>query len=320
MPTQDSYRAPAWLPGGHIQTVWPLLLKGPLPPYQRERWDTPDGDFIDLDWLPHVPGAPLVILFHGLEGSSRSGYARSLMRHLASLGWNGVVPHFRGCSGEPNRLPRSYHAGDADEIGWILERIATRHPTLPRYAAGVSLGGNALLLWLGRQREAARDTIDRAAAIYAPLNFSATGHILGTGITRFYGQHFLATLKRNADTKLALHPGLFDREAMLRSRTLYEFDNIVTAPLHGFRDADDYWLQASSKPHLKHVSLPTLVLNPLNDPFLPAHYLPGPGEVSREIRLEHPRRGGHVGFVGGRWPGELNWLPGRLVRFFTQGA
>lgn len=313
----SAYVAPRWLPGGHLQTIWPLLRKGPLPDFRRERWDTPDGDFIDLDWLPHRPGAPLVILFHGLEGSSRSPYARSLMRHLAARGWNGVVPHFRGCSGEPNRQPRAYHSGDADEIGWILERLAALHPRVPRYAAGVSLGGNALLLWLGTRGLAASHIVSAAAAICPPLDLSAAGHNLGRGFNRLYTRHFLATLKANAALKLQRHPGLFDAEAMLRATNLYEFDNLVTAPLHGFLNTDDYWLRASSKPHLTGIRLPTLLINPLNDPFLPARHLPGGDEVSACIQLEQPAGGGHVGFVSGPWPGNLDWLPNRLVRFFT---
>jgi predicted alpha/beta-fold hydrolase len=316
-PSITRYIAPRWLPGGHAQTIWPLLRKGPLPDLRRERWDTPDGDFIDLDWLPHRPGAPLVVLFHGLEGSSESPYARSLMRMLTRLGWNGVVPHFRGCSGEPNRLPRAYHSGDADEIGWILERLATLHPQLPRYAAGVSLGGNALLLWLGTRGRDACQTIHAAAAVCPPLDMAAAGHNLSKGFNRLYTRHFLATLKHNAAAKLRQHPELFDLEAMLRTTNLYEFDNLVTAPLHGFRDTDDYWHRASSKAHLKEISIPTLVINPLNDPFLPASFLPSRKDVSSFVTLEQPEEGGHVGFVSGGWPGHLDWLPGRLVHFFT---
>ena len=316
-PSATHYTAPRWLPGGHAQTIWPLLRKGASPPLRRERWDTPDGDFIDLDWLPHQPGAPLVVLFHGLEGSSQSPYARSLMRMLARMGWNGVVPHFRGCSGEPNRLPRAYHSGDADEIGWILERLATLHPQLPRYAAGVSLGGNALLLWLGtRGRDACR-TLHAAAAICPPLDLTAAGHNLGKGFNRLYTRHFLATLKHNATAKLRQHPELFDLQAMLRATNLYEFDNLVTAPLHGFRNTDDYWLRASSKPHLGAICVPTLVINPLNDPFLPPSFLPTRKDVSPCVTLEQPTDGGHVGFVSGGWPGHLDWLPRRLVHFFT---
>jgi len=319
-PADTAYRAPRWLPGGHAQTIWPLLRKGRMPPFQRERWTTPDGDFIDLDWLPHRPGAPLVVLFHGLEGSSRSPYARSLMRHLAQLGWNGVVPHFRGCSGEPNLKARAYHSGDADEIGWILRRIAHRHPDAPRFAAGVSLGGNALLLWLGTRGEAAAALIERAVAICPPLDLAATGHTLAQGFNRVYTRHFLGTLKASALARLARHPGLFDPDAVRAAANLHQFDNLVTAPLHGYRDADDYWHRASSKPHLRGIRLPTLVINPKNDPFLPARHLPGPADVSAHVELEQPAEGGHVGFVSGPWPGRLDWLPRRLVRFFTTGA
>lgn len=318
-PPPGTYVAPRWLPGGHAQTIWPLLRKGSLPALHRERWDTPDGDFIDLDWLPLRPGAPLVVLFHGLEGSSRSPYARYLMRHLAERGWNGVIPHFRGCSGEPNRLPRGYHAGDAEEIGWILERLAARFPAQPRYAAGVSLGGNALLLWLGTRGISATRLIDAAAAICPPVDMNATGHVLAQGFNRLYTRHFLTTLKRNAAIKLGHHPGIFDGRAMWQARTLLEFDNLVTAPLHGFRNADEYWQQASSKPHLPGIRIPTLLLNPLNDPFLPAHHLPGPRDVSSTVRLEQPLEGGHVGFVSGAWPGHLDWLPLRILSFFQAG-
>lgn len=319
-PSPGDYRPPSWLPGGHLQTIWPLLCKGPRPPLQRERWSTPDGDFIDLDWLPHTPGAPLVVLFHGLEGSSDSPYARSLLRHLDSLGWNCVVPHFRGCSGEPNRLPRAYHAGDADELDWILERLAARHPDVPRFATGVSLGGNALLVWLGTRGSAAGRHLQAAAAICAPLDLAAMGHHLGRGVNRLYTRHFLATLKARALAKLRQHPGLFDPAAVRRARNLHAFDDLVTAPLHGFRGSDDYWRRASSKPLLPAITVPTLVLNPRNDPFLPAGHLPGAADVAPAICLEQPAQGGHVGFVSGPWPGQLDWLPRRLVRFFTEAG
>ena len=157
--TGEPYLAPAWLPGGHAQTIWPLLIKGPLPRYRRQRWDTPDEDFIDLDWIDGEAGAPCVVLFHGLEGSSRSHYARRLMHAVRLRGWHGVVVHFRGCSGEPNRLPRAYHSGDSQEIDWVLRRLHARgYPAL--FVAGVSLGGNALLKWLAEQASLAADVID----------------------------------------------------------------------------------------------------------------------------------------------------------------
>jgi hypothetical protein len=301
-----------------LQTIYPLLIKAPPPPYRRERWPTPDGDFIDIDWLDGAQDAPVLLLFHGLEGNSASHYATALMRAAAACGWTGAVAHFRGCSGEPNRLPRAYHSGDSDEVDWILRRLRRTHPRRRIHAAGVSLGGNALLKWLGERGGTAAETISGAAAVSAPLDLAACGHHLAKGLNRIYTRHFLATLKRNATIKLSRHPGIFDGGRMLRAGNLHQFDDAVTAPLHGFRDADDYWRQASSKPLLKDIGVPTLLLNARNDPFLPPSILPGPADVSPSVRLEQPREGGHAGFVAGAWPGRLDWLPQRLLRFFAQ--
>ena len=320
------YAAPRWLPGGHAQTLYPLLIKPEAPPYRRERWETPDGDFIDLDWIdgPAASGGfapkPLLVLFHGLEGSARSHYAISVMRAVARRGWTGVVPHFRGCSGELNRLPRAYHSGDSPEIDWVLRRLRQRFPERRICVAGVSLGGNALLKWLGEQEFLARPVVDAAAAICPPLDLAACGHHLARGFNRVYTRHFLGTLKAGARARLARHPGLYDRERMERARNLYEFDDVVTGPLHGYRDADEYWRLASSKPWLRHVRLPTLLVSPANDPFLPIAALPVParGELSADVRFEMPPQGGHVGFVDGTLPGHLDWLPQRLFTFFSQ--
>ena len=312
------YIAPSWLPGGHAQTIWPVVRKGAPPPYRRERWETPDADFIDVDWLDAAEeaDAPLVVLFHGLEGSSASHYAGALMRALARRGWAGAVPHFRGCSGETNRLPRAYHSGDSAEIDWILRRLRARFPQRTIFAAGVSLGGNALLKWAGEQEAAARDVVQAVAAVCAPLDLTAAGQALQQGFSLLYAKHFLVTLKASSAAKLARFPGLFDEQRMRRAKTLYEFDDAVTAPVHGFRDAGDYWRRASSKPWLPGVRLPTLVLNALNDPFLPRQALPGAKEVSASVMLEYPVGGGHVGFVSGPFPGHLDWLPRRLLAFF----
>ncbi|MBI4989914.1 MAG: hydrolase [Rhodocyclales bacterium] len=314
------YRAPVWLPGGHAQTIWPVLRKGAPPPYRRERWDTPDGDFIDIDWLEseQAADAPLVVLFHGLEGSSASHYAGALMRALARRGWAGAVPHFRGCSGEPNRLPRAYHSGDSAEIDWILRRMRSRFPQRTIFAAGVSLGGNALLKWAGEQEGAARDAVQAVAGVCAPLDLTAAGQALQQGLSLLYAKHFLVTLKGSSQAKLARFPGLFDEGRMRAAETLHDFDDAVTAPLHGFRDAADYWRRASSKPWLPGIRLPALVINALNDPFLPRQALPGAKEVSASVTLDYPAGGGHVGFVSGAFPGHLDWLPRRLLAFFDR--
>jgi predicted alpha/beta-fold hydrolase len=311
------YRAPAWLPGGHAQTIWPLLIKPALPPYRRQRWDTPDGDFIDLDRVDGAPAAPLLVLFHGLEGSSRSHYAIALMDAARRRGWHGVVPHFRGCSGELNRRPRAYHSGDSAEIDWILRRLRAEAPQRPLFAAGVSLGGNALLKWLGEQESAAARVVERAAAICPPLDLAACGDALAKGFNRFYTRHFLHTLKAVSRQRLAKFPGLFDERRMERATTLRQFDDVVTGPLHGFAGVDDYWTRASSKPWLRGIRIDTLVINPLNDPFLPRAAHPTAAELSATIRYETPTGGGHVGFVNGALPGKLDWLPDRLITHFS---
>jgi len=319
-PALTPYHAPAWLPGGHAQSIYPLLIK-PYPfPYHRERWETPDGDFIDLDWNDATHGfEPLVVLFHGLEGSSNSHYALSLMHSLKAIGWGGVVAHFRGCSGEANRLPRAYHSGDSAEVDWILRRLKQAHPERPLYAVGVSLGGNVLLKWLGEQGLSAGTVLTRAAAVSAPLDLTVCGHALGRGLNRIYTQYFLSTLKPAAAARLKRFPGLIDGRRLHRVQSIYEFDNLVTGPLHGFASADDYWRRASCKPWLNGIRVPTLVLNARNDPFLPAQALPKADQVSASVKLEFPQHGGHVGFVSGSFPGKLDWLPLRVLRFFQRG-
>jgi len=316
----SAFHSPAWLPGGHAQTIWPLMRKGALPALRRERWETPDGDFIDLDWLAGTTDAarPLVALFHGLEGSSRSHYARALLRALAERGWRGVVPHFRGCSGEANRLARAYHSGDSAEIDWILRRLAARAGAAPLFAAGVSLGGNALLKWLGEHEQEAWRLLAGAAAICAPLDLTLAGHALGRGFNRLYTAHFLSTLRAKALAKHARYPGLFDAERVRRARTLYEFDDAFTGPVHGFAGADDYWRRASSKPWLRAIRVPTLLLNAANDPFVPQAALPQPAELTDAVHFECPPHGGHVGFLSGAFPGHIDWLPQRLLHHFDR--
>jgi predicted alpha/beta-fold hydrolase len=313
-----AYLAPAWLPGGHAQTLYPSLRPQPEVRYRRQRVETPDGDFVDFDWLdasgPAGDATPLVVLFHGLEGNSSSHYARALMRELAALGWRGVVPHFRGCSGEPNRLPRAYHSGDYAEVGWMLATIRAMVPFAPLFAVGVSLGGSALINWLGREEAGARKTIDAAAAVSTPLDLAAAGVAIEIGLSRIYSRHFLSTLVPKALGMAHRFPGTLDPAAIRRSNSMHSFDDVVTAPLHGFSGADDYWARASSKPWLRAVAVPTLVINARNDPFIPAASLPGADETSAAVVLEQPGHGGHGGFPSsGR-----QWLPQRLLRFFQR--
>ena len=316
------YVAPVWLPGGHLQTIYAnLFIHVPTVHYRRERLELADGDFLDFDWIDGEPNAPVVILFHGLEGSSSSGYARTFMHMISARGWNGVVAHFRGTSGEDNRLPRAYYAGDSEEIERIMRHVKTLYPTQPRYAVGVSLGGNALLKWLGEQGEAARSWVNAAVGVSAPLDLTAAGVALDSGFNRYvYTARFLATLKVKALRKAAQYPGVLDADAIRAATTFREFDTLVTARLHGFVDADDYWFKVSSKPWLKSIRVPTLVLNARNDPFLPADALPGINEVSDAVTLEQPETGGHVAFPGGPFPGTVEWLPQHVLQFFDSSS
>lgn len=310
------YRPPPWLLGGHAQTLWPLTIKQEPVHTRRERWDTPDGDFVDVDHVDGPPGAPLLVLFHGLEGSSRSHYAVALSLAVRTAGWRLAIPHFRGCSGELNRRPRAYHSGDSDEIDWILARLHAGNHGRPLFAVGVSLGGNALLKWAGERGADAGRRVAGIASVCAPIDLAACGHHLARGFNRLYTYHFLQSLKTSSAARLSLFPGLYDEERMRRAVNLHEFDAVVTAPLHGFESADEYWRRTSSKPWLSGIRVPALVLNARNDPFLPARYLPQTHEVGPGVRLEYPAAGGHVGFVSGAFPGQLDWLPQRLLHFF----
>jgi predicted alpha/beta-fold hydrolase len=311
------YRAPRWLPGGHMQTIYgALFTRCPRVEYRRAQWDTPDGDFIELDWVDGPAQAPLVVLFHGLEGSSRSHYALSLMHAVRARRWRGVVAHFRGCGGQPNRLPRAYHSGDFPEVHWILERTAAAAGTAPHFAVGVSLGGNALLKWLASEGASATRLLNAAGAVSAPVDLAVAGHGLGRGFNRVYTWHFLRSLKPKSLEKLSRYPALYDARRVARARDLYQFDGLVTAPLHGFESADDYWSRASSKPDLRHIALPTLLIHARNDPFLPGQNLPRRDEVSAQVELEYSDAGGHAAFVTGPFPGRLEWLPKRLLAFF----
>lgn len=311
------YLAPLPFRNPHAATIYAArIARAPRVAYRRARWDTPDGDFIDVDFVEGPKAAPCVVFFHGLEGSSSSSYVRALMAEVHARNWRGVVPHFRGCSGELNRKPRAYHSGDSAEIDWILRRVVREGGGGPVFAVGVSLGGNVLAKWLGEQGSTALPFVARAASICAPVDLTAAGNALEHGFARVYTWAFLRTLKRISRERLSQHPGLFDAQKLEAAMTLRAFDDAVTAPMHGFRDVQDYWTRASCKPHLRGVAVPLLLLNPLDDPFLPARALPRADEVSAQVTREYPSHGGHVGFVDAR--GGLRWLAERTLRFFDQ--
>lgn len=321
-----NYIAPWWLPGGNLQTIWPALYSrrvfGPRPVYTRERWAAPDGDFVDVDFLEGSRGAgkPLLVLFHGLEGSSRSHYAEAFADFARERGLAYVVPHFRGCSGELNRAPRAYHSGDHEEIAWILARLRAAHEG-PLLAVGVSLGGNALLRWAGEAGEQAAQLASAVAAVSSPIDLAAGGWSIGRGFNRLvYTTMFLRSMKPKALAKLTQHPGLFDRDRLMAARDLYQFDDVFTAPLHGFKGADDYYARASAKPHLHRIRIPALVVNALNDPFVPAWSLPRAGEVGPCVTLWQPRHGGHVGFPDGHLPGHVRRMPDEVGGWLLKNA
>jgi predicted alpha/beta-fold hydrolase len=321
-----NYRAPWWLPGGNLQTIWPALYArrvfGAHPQFRRERWATPDADFVDIDWLVGTAPstAPLLVLFHGLEGSSRSHYAEAFADFAAERSLAYVVPHFRGCSGELNQGPRAYHSGDYEEIGWILARLREQHDG-PLVAVGVSLGGNALMRWAGEAGEAASRIVSAVASVCSPLDLAAGSAAIGRGFNRLvYTTMFLRSMKPKAFAKLKQHPGLFDAAKLMAARDLYQFDDIFTAPLHGFRSADDYYARASAKAHLHRIRIPALALNALNDPFVPAASLPSQHEVGSHVTLWRPADGGHVGFPDGRMPGHVRRMPEEVGNWLLQAA
>ncbi len=325
-------KAPWWLPGGNAQTIWSALYaQAPderTLPWRRDRWTTPDGDFIDVDGVEPLPDAstsaqPMLVLFHGLEGSSASPYARAFARLALDRGWRYAVPHFRGCSGEINWAPRAYHSGDHEEIGWVLERLKAVAPTQPLVAVGISLGGNALMRWAQEAGHTAAKTVAGVVSVSSPLDLAASGAAIDWGFNRWvYARMFLQTMRRKAEQKWRQFPGLFELERVRRATTLYEFDDVFTGPLHGFAGTCDYWRRAAAKPRMREIRVPALALNALNDPFIPASSLPRASDVGDHVTLWQPSQGGHVGFCtsgpGASFPGHVMAMPERVCAWLAQ--
>ncbi|HEY9279234.1 MAG TPA: alpha/beta fold hydrolase [Eoetvoesiella sp.] len=350
---------PIWLPGSHLQTLYgSLAARYHRITFVRDRVNTPDGDFIDFDWigpglfsdktasnstskpdprlaktaarrwmqdsdwatLPTAADTPALVLFHGLEGSSRSHYAQAIAQHFRARGWIVVIAHFRGCSGFANRMARAYFSGDSDDIEFIFNTVRQRVPHAKWHATGVSMGGNAMVKYMGEHPEIAQ-WLSAAAAVSVPLDLVAAGTSLSdTFYGRYlYSPHFLKTMRYKVLEKAKRFPGVIDAFRLNHLKSLREFDDLYTAPMHGYKNALDYWTRASSKSFLKTLEVPTLVLNARNDPFVPEPSLPGSSDCSDKVLLHQPAEGGHVGFVTGPFPGHLNWLPIRLARFFETG-
>jgi hypothetical protein len=287
-----------------------------------ERWDTPDGDFVDVHRLDGSEGAPRLFILHGLEGTIRSHYVTGFLGEAKARGWGADLLIFRGCGDEPNRRPRLYHSGDTGDLAFALDRVLVEHPQAQIVLAGVSLGGNVLLKFLGEQGENLSPRVRSAAAISVPFDLEKGARKIATGFSRVYDRHFLRTLREKASAKLRVHPGLFDAGRLERARSIYEFDDAVTAPVHGFADAHDYYARSSSLSWLQRIRRPTFLLSAADDPFLPAAVLDDVRRVAGEnsaLTLEFTVHGGHVGFVAGRWPWSVSYYgERRACEFLAQ--
>ncbi|SDJ28684.1 hydrolase [Billgrantia gudaonensis] len=312
------FQPPRGLSNPHVQTLLPRLLPRQRLAYDWEMLELPDGDFVELVWARPAPRdaqAPILLLFHGLEGSIASPYARWLLGTAAQLGWRAVLMHFRGCGRRANRLPRAYHSGDTADAYWLIGQLAHRYPHALKVAAGVSLGGNMLLKLVAEQ---GGDGLDLAGAIVisAPLDLAASADALHRGFARLYERHLLHSLKARVRRRIAAQtlPLAIDARALDGLDSLRAYDDAITGPLHGFADADDYYRRASAGPLLGEIEVPTLILHAEDDPFMPSSLydrLPPAGDA---VRIELARHGGHVGFMEWREGRLRPWLARRLAQ------
>jgi predicted alpha/beta-fold hydrolase len=305
------FAPPFWLAHRHLQTILPnALRRRPRDlPLVRERVELPDGDFVDVDWLGSA-GAPIVVVLHGLEGSIESPYAASLLRSLSHAGFRGALLHFRGCSGEPNRLPRAYHSGDTAHLEHFLGLLEAREPGVPRAAVGYSLGGNALLKWLGESGDATR--LATAIAVSVPFDLERCAAAMDRGFSRVYQKQLIDRMQRNARVKARVVPG-FPTYPDHEVSSFRRFDDKLTAPLHGFADAADYYARCSSRRFLRGIRTPTLILHAADDPFMDPSVVPTAAELAPAVTLELAARGGHVGFIAGPWWRPHRWVDRRVV-------
>ena len=311
--TQSAFRPAWWLRNPHLQTLWPTFFR-PRPELDLtpERLELPDGDFLDLAWT-RPNGGPVVVVLHGLEGSLNSHYAGSTLAALHRAGLHPVFMHLRGCSDEPNRLDRSYHSGASDDLASVIDHITRTRGRPPEAAVGFSLGGNLLLKYLGERGEAS--PLQAAVAISVPYQLLACARRLDKGLSRLYRRHLVTRLQnsylkkfRDRPAPLAVDPTRLDN--------FFDFDDRITAPLNGFAGAEDYYSRCSSRDFVQHIHTPTLLLHALDDPFMYPHTPPTADELGPGVTLELSRRGGHVGFVAGRFPGKGEyWLDERISKY-----
>ncbi|MEZ5543078.1 MAG: hydrolase [Pseudomonadota bacterium] len=319
MITTSAFRPAWWLPGAHLQTLYPALCRRRVvPPLTRQRLELPDGDFLDIDWTAPADGLRILVL-HGLEGSLESHYAGGLLDRLAGAGHQAGLLYFRGRSGEPNRLARSYHSGDTADLEHVVALLHAQRPRRGIAVVGYSLGGNVLLKWLGEQ--GTRAPVVTAVAISVPFDLDRAARRLDQGLSRIYRNHLLGKLRQSVSAKAARHDPPVPLHALRGLRSFRAFDAAVTAPLHGFAGVDDYYSRASSRQYLAAIRVPTLILQARDDPFLPAAALPGAAELAAGVTLELSDHGGHVGFVAGPHPlRPVFWLERRIVEHLAAYA
>ena len=310
--TESEFDPSVWLRSGHLNTIYSGLLRTvERPDYVEERVEVPDGDFVDVAWA-RQGSSRLAVLCHGLEGNAYRTYMTGMARGLLGAGWDVLTWNYRGCSGEPNRFARSYHSGHTDDLRYLLTRARPDYDVLA--AVGFSLGGNMVLKYLGEEGD--RALADMAAALSVPCDLAASSAYLERPAARLYMSRFMRTLKPKVREKARLFPGEVPLDGLDAMRTFRDFDNVYTGPLNGFRDADDYWARCSSKAFLADIRRPTLILNAQDDPFLPPACFPVRAATeSRQVTLEMPRHGGHVGYAESR---TAVWSEQRVPAYFAE--
>jgi uncharacterized protein len=324
-PSEYTYTPAWWVPGAHLRTLWGKLVRRPPVVETRvERWSTPDGDEVELRRIASRAGddAPRLLVLHGLEGTIRSHYLRGTLARAQRLGWAADALIFRSCNGEVTRARRLYHSGETTDLDFVVRRLVREHPGQSLGIVGFSLGGNVLLKWLGERGADLPPEVRGAVAVSVPFDLERGSRFIERGFGRVYTKHFLRTLREKARAKLVRDPGLFDAVALSRARTLYDFDDAVTAPVHGFESAHDYYSRSSSLHFLSAIRCPTLLLSAYDDPFLPPDVLEEVARIAAAnlaIEAEFHERGGHVGFVSGRSPLSPSYYAEERVLDFLSG-
>ena len=314
----ETFRPPVWLKNKHMQTILASLVNPKLEiPYRRERWDTPDNDFLDLDFIDGDPQKPVVLACHGLEGSSESQYIRRLMNRAKAENWNGIAINFRGCSGEENKQLRTYHSGETSDLHWVISKIRQQYQQ-SLFLCGYSLGGNVIAKWLGEQGQKAKNIVSGACVCCAPFDLFLCQQRLDQGFNKFvYVKSFLKTLKPKTQRKLMRYSDRkdLDLEKIMNARTFKEFDNYATAKMHGFSDYRDYYKQCSSRSFIKDIAIPTLLISAMDDPFIPSAALPGSLDINHEtVKTYYATKGGHIGFIAEGL--DFNWLTRQIFSWF----